>query len=135
MMASVPLKIRVLDILHDCGKCTTRQICDELYGKDRSQNCSSVGAHLRKMELDGLIVRSGKNDHGTTLWSASDDGPVKVLPERRHMFYTVFYNNSKTGRIEAEIYGGLEEARKSAEDPEKMKSGAVVRIKSVEARM
>ena len=94
MRASVPLKIRVLDILHDCGGCTTRQICDELYGKDRSQNCSSVGAHLRKMELDGLIVRSGKNDHGTTLWSASDDEPVKVLPERCHMFYTVFYIGS-----------------------------------------
>ena len=87
------------------------------------------------MELDGLIVRSGKNDHGTTLWSASDDGPVKVLPERCHMFYTVFYNDSKTGRIDAEIYDGLEEARKSAEDIETRRPGAVVRIKSVEARM
>lgn len=51
------------------------------------------------------------------------------------MFYTVFYNNSKTGRIDADIYGGLEEARKSAEDIEKRRPGAVVRIKSVEARM
>lgn len=135
MMASVPLKIRVLDILHDCGKCTARQICDALYGNDRSSNSSSVGAHLRRMELDGLVVRSGKNDHGTTLWSASDDGPVKVLPERSHMFYTVFHNNIKTGRIEAEIYGGLEEAKKSAEDIEKRRPGAAVRIKSVEARM
>lgn len=135
MRASVPLKIRVLDILHDCGGCTTRQICDALYGRGPASGSSGVGAHLRKMELDGLVVRAGKNEHGSTVWTASDDGQVKVAPEMCHMFYTVFYNNAKTGRIEAEIYGDLEEAKKSAEDLEKMKSGVVVRIKSVEARM
>lgn len=135
MMASVPLKIRVLDILHDCGGCTARQICDALYGKGPASRSSGISAHLRKMELDGLVVRAGKNEHGSTVWTASDDGPVKVAPEMCHMFYTVFYNNQKTGRIDAEIYGGLEEARKSAEDIERRRPGAVVRIKSVEARM
>lgn len=135
MRASVPLKIRVLDILHDCGGCTARQICDALYGRGPASRSSGVSAHLRKMELDGLVVRAGKNERGSTVWTASDDGQVKVAPEMCHMFYTVFYNNAKTGRIEAEIYGNLEEAKKSAEDLEKMKSGVVVRIKSVEARM
>lgn len=135
MMASVPLKIRVLDILHDCGGCTARQICDALYGKNKTSNSSGISEHLRRMELDGLVVRAGKNEHGSIIWTASDDGPVKVPLERCHMFYIVFYNNSKTGHIEAEIYDNLEEAKKSAEDIEKRRPGAAVRIKSVEARM
>lgn len=132
MMASVPLKIRILDILHERGGCTARQIHEAL-GK-RPNDKVSISAYLCKMEHDGLIVRFGKNEHGVTIWTASD-GPVKVPLERRHMFYTVFYSNKKTGRIEAEIYGGLEEARKSAEDIEKRRPETAVCIKSVEARI
>lgn len=134
MRASVPLKIRVLDILHDCGGCTARQICDALYGKGPANRSSGISAHLRKMELDGLVVRAGKTNMDQ-LFGRPPTTDRLMWPQKCVTCFTPFLQQCKTGRIDAEIYGGLEEARKSAEDIEKRRPGAVVRIKSVEAKM